>query len=51
MIAYGDAFYGVEYHTGKRKPYRAYKEINGRKRYIGWFATEQDAWHALGPIS
>lgn len=37
---------GVEYHAGKRKPYRAYCEIHGKKTYAGYFALEAAAWRA-----
>lgn len=37
---------GIEFYKGKAKPYRAYCETNGVKKYLGYFALEADAWHA-----
>ena len=39
---------GIEYYSGKRKPYRAYYiKGDGTKKYIGYFANESEAWAAL----
>jgi hypothetical protein len=39
---------GIEYYSGKRKPFRAYyTTANGTKKYVGYFATEAEAWAAL----
>ena len=40
---------GVEYYEGKPKPYRAYVETAGVKKYVGYFKREADAWDAAKP--